>query len=139
MKSLTFHVKHGKWSADLQIPASDTLSTLAEAIIDAVGFYMDHCYGYYDNLKKHWQSNEEYTLFADVGQEAKANDTGVERTRIESVFQPKKKMLFLFDYGDDWMFTVTCTGELESPPFKGSKLLATKGEPPEQYPDLEDD
>jgi len=139
MKSLTFHIEHGDWSADLQIPAIHALSDLAEAIIDAVGFDMDHCYGYYDNLKKHWQSHEEYTLFADIGEEAKESDTGVQGTSIESVFKPGKKMLFLFDYGDDWMFPVTCTGELESKPFKRPKLLSTSGEPPEQYPDVEDD
>jgi len=37
MKSHTFHIEHGDWSADLQIPAIHALSDLAEAIIDAVG------------------------------------------------------------------------------------------------------
>lgn len=46
MKSLTFHIEHGDWSVDLQIPAIDTLAALAETIINAVGFDMDHCYGY---------------------------------------------------------------------------------------------
>ena len=138
MKSYLFQVGHGDWSAELQLTANHTLADLAYAIIQAVGFDMDHCFGFYNNLKRYHDSTEEYTLFADLGEECKEGDIGVEKTRIDEVFQPKKKMLFLFDYGDDWMFTLTCTGEVETKPFKHPKLLSTKGEPPEQYPECED-
>jgi hypothetical protein len=138
MKSLLFKVEHGDWSAQLQLPANESLETLAEAIIKAVGFDMDHCYGFYNNLQQYFQSTEEYTLFADIGEECKDGDTGVQGTRIDEVFQPKKKMLFLFDYGDDWMFPVTCTGEAEARPFKRPKILSAAGTPPEQYPDYEE-
>ena len=74
-------------------------------------------------------------LFADIGEECKDSDTGVQSTCIAEVFQPQKTMLFLFDYGDDWMFPVTCTGGAETKPFKRPKLLSTTGEPPEQYPE----
>jgi hypothetical protein len=127
MKSLTFKIEHGDWNAEIQLPDNITLDYLAHVIIDAVGFDMDHCFGFYDNLKEPYQSNQEYTLFADIGEEANANDPGVENTLVESVFKPKKTMLFLFDYGDDWKFLVTCTGELEAKPFKRPKLLATSG------------
>ncbi len=139
MKTLLFKVEHAGWSADLQLPANYTLDDLAHAIIEAVGFDMDHCYGFYNNLKRHFDSTEEYTLFSDIGEECKDSDTGVQGTCIADVFQPKKKMLFLFDYGDDWIFPVTCTGEAESKPFKRPKLLSTTGEPPEQYPELEEE
>lgn len=138
MNTLLFKIKHGDWSAELQLPVTSTLADLAETIIRAVGFDMDHCYGFYNNLKRHFDSTEEYTLFADIGEDSKDDDTGVENTRIDAVFAPKKKMLFLFDYGDDWMFQVTCTGEVESRPFRRAKVLSTTGEPPEQYPDWED-
>lgn len=49
-----------------------------------------------------------------------------------------KTLLFKFDYGDDWMFRVTCTGEAETKPFKRPKLLSTTGKPPEQYLDGDD-
>jgi hypothetical protein len=138
MKTLLFKVKHGAWSAELQLSANHTLEDLANAIIDSVGFDMDHCYGFYNNLKRYFASTEQYTLFADIGEESKESDTGVQSTGIAEVFQPKKKMLFLFDYGDDWMFPVTCTGEADSDPFKRPKILASKGKPPEQYPDWEE-
>lgn len=138
MKSLRFNVKHGKWSAELLLPASGTLEELANAIIKAVGFEMDHCYGFYNNTKAHFKSTEEYTLFADIGEESKDCDTGVQNTSISQVFQPKKKMLFLFDYGDSWMFLVHCVGEEESKPFKRAKIISTSGVPPIQYPRWED-
>lgn len=139
MKTLLFKVEHGDWSAELQLPAIENLETLAETIIKAVGFDMDHCYGFYNNLKRYYDSTEEYTLFADIGEDCKDSDTGVQGTSIDEVFQPKKRMLFLFDYGDDWMFPVTCTGEAESKPFKRPKILSTTGTPPVQYPSWEED
>ncbi|MFV0338254.1 MAG: hypothetical protein ACK5LK_08450 [Chthoniobacterales bacterium] len=48
-------------------------------------------------------------------------------------------MIFLFDYGDDWMFLVTCTKEEETRAFRKPKVLSKKGQAPEQYPDYEED
>ncbi len=138
MKTLLFNVEHVDWSAELQLPAIESLEELASAIIKAVGFDMDHCYGFYNNLKRYFDSTEEYTLFSDIGEDCKESDTGVQGTCISDVFQPEKKMLFLFDYGDDWMFPVTCTGETDAKPFKRPKVLSTKGEPPEQSPDCDE-
>lgn len=138
MKSLTFHIKCGGWSAVLQLPASASLESLAAAIIDAAGFDFDHAFGFYDNLKNPYRSTEEYTAFADMGEDAKEGDTGVVKTKVSSVFTTGKKMLFLFDYGDDWMFRVTCKGEGEGSAFKSAKTLSTSGIPPVQYPDEEE-
>ncbi len=139
MKSLLFKVEYGDWSAELQLPATATLENLACAIIDAVGFNMDHCFGFYDNLEYPYHSEEEYSLFADLGDDEEENNPGVQKTRIDSVFTPEKTMIFLFDYGDDWWFLLTCTGEAEVRTFKRPKLLSTTGTPPEQYPDWEEE
>jgi hypothetical protein len=59
---------------------------------------------------------------------------------IEEVFSPKKKMLFLFDYGDDWEFLITCTGVEESPNKRKIRtVISTKGTAPIQYPDYEEE
>lgn len=139
MKSLTFHIEHGDWSAELMLSAEHTLYDLAATIIDAVGFDLDHCFGFYDNLKSPYRSKQEYSLFADIGEDAKDDDPGVEDTPITVAFKPKKKLLFLFDYGDDWMFLVTCAGEENRRAFKRPKIVATSGTPPEQYPDWDED
>ena len=139
MKALTFKVEHGDWSAVLMMNSEHTLYTFADAIIHTVGFDMDHCFGFYDNLKRITPSKEEYTLFADVGEEASEHDTGVEQTLVATVFTPRKKMIFLFDYGDDWRFLVTCLGEEARRGFKCPKVLSNIGTPPVQYPPYEDD
>lgn len=139
MKSLTFKVEYDNWNAELQLPAAATLEDLASAIINAVGFDMDHAFGFYNNLRNPYRSTEEYTLFSDIGEDAKEGNTGVQSTRIDSVFTPKKTMIFLFDYGDDWWFLLTCTGETEGRAFKRPKLLSSTGKPPVQYPDWEDE
>jgi len=60
----------------------------------------------------------------------------VEQTLVSAVFRPKRKMIFHFDFGDDWFFLITCTAVKESDKKRRfKKVLATSGTPPEQYPD----
>jgi hypothetical protein len=97
----------------LAIPEGLTLYRLAEAIVDSFDFWFDHCFGFYDNINKRLDSKEGYELFADIGEESEFK--GVEKTRVNKVFDKiGKKMLFLFDYGDNWEFIVELVG-VESP------------------------
>jgi hypothetical protein len=64
----------------------------------------------------------------------------VQKTLVSAVFRPRRKMLFHFDYGDDWMFPVTCTAVKESTAKrKFKKVISTTGTPPVQYDYGEDD
>ena len=137
MNALKFKVTREEWSAELCVPAGITLHQLAETIIDAVGFDFDHCFGFYENLEWPHESEMEYTLFADIGEDAKENDPGVRNTTVSTAFHAGGKMIFLFDYGDDWMFLVECLEEVEMRAFKRPKILSTSGTPPEQYPDFD--
>ena len=126
---------------DIEIEGTKSLSDLAEAIIGAFDFAFDHAFGFYSNLKNPYErSGERYELFADM--EGTDSDAGsVERTKVAQVFSAiGKKMLFLFDYGDEWLFQV----ELVAVGGKAAKmryprLVATKGDAPEQYPNEDDD
>lgn len=137
MKSLIFHIEHGSWSSVLELPSENTLSDLAHTIIDAAGFDMDHCYGFYEDLGRGHQDAEHYTLFADIGEEVAPVDKGVETTSLDAAFEAEKQMIFLFDYGDDWRFLVTCTKEESGRAFKRPRILATAGTAPIQYPDYQ--
>ena len=122
---------------DIEIEGAKSLSALAEAIVGAYDFSFDHAFGFYSNLKNPYdRSGERYELFADM--EDTDSDAGsVERTRVAQVFNAAgKKMLFLFDYGDDWRFQVELTrlGE-KKPKARYPRLVATTGEAPSQYPD----
>ena len=48
-------------------------------------------------------------------------------------------MLFLFDYGDDWMFLVECKDLLDPTiKVKYPKVIEMVGKAPEQYPECEE-
>ncbi len=138
-QAITFKITHGDFSVNIVHPSNHTLEDLAESIISSVYFDMDHCYGFYSNLKNVMPSDEEYTLFADIGEDAEDHDRGVQTTLITEVFKPKKQLLFLFDYGDDWRFLVTCVSIEETKSmFRCPKILNATGTLPEQYPDYEE-
>lgn len=134
-----FTLTCGDFSAQVRISGSYALYDLAELLIEALGFDFDHAFGFYDNLKHPYRSEEKYTLFADMG-EAEDNESGVKATRVDSVFSPGKRMCFLFDYGDGWEFEVCCDAvEKRELKRRVRKVLSRNGEAPEQYPDWDEE
>jgi Plasmid pRiA4b ORF-3-like protein len=90
---------------DIELTGASTLAELAEAIVAAFGFDMDHAYGFYSKLTgKLFDSPRRFELFADIeGQSSRS----VESTRVITAF-PKvgSIMTFLYDFGDEWRFRV---------------------------------
>lgn len=127
------------FEATVAVSGRLSLYDLAAFLIDTLGFDFDHAFGFYDNLNNPYNSQEKYTLFADMG-ESEEGDPGVQKTCVEDVFAPEKEMLFLFDYGDDWMFLITCTAVEETKSRrKIRQVLSTEGDPPVQYPDCDEE
>jgi pRiA4b ORF-3-like protein len=124
---------------DIEIPDTKSLYDLGEAIVEAFDFDLDHAFGFYSKLKGHiFDSPVKYELFADMGE---SDAQSVKHTRISTAF-PKvgTKMIFLFDYGDDWRFHVEMIGKGQKQPrVKYPKIVASVGEAPEQYPDYEEE
>ncbi len=122
----------------ISIPTSHTLDKLALAVLDSFDFEMDHMYGFYDNLNNWVSSNEVYIM---EEEDDSQNFTGyVTKTTIGEAFEvPKKKMLFLFDYGDEWKFIIELqrVEPVEGKTKLAAKVIESKGEAPEQYPDFE--
>jgi hypothetical protein len=121
----------------ISIPTSYKLDKLALAVLDSFDFDMDHMYGFYDNLKNWSRSTESYIM-----EEEDAYDfTGyVTKTTIGEAFDvPKKKMLFLFDFGDEWRFIIELqrVEPVDGKTKLAAKVIESKGEAPEQYPDFE--
>jgi len=90
--------------------------------------------GFY-SFEKWFQAERAYELFKDVGEESSPNARGVKKITIAEAFSLDKKLLFLFDYGDEWKFTVEFTGT-EEPVYnrKYPLLISKTGKSPEQYP-----
>lgn len=117
----------------LAISEGFTLFSLAEAVIDSFDFDFDHAFGFYDNIERLTDSVEGYELFADIGEESKFK--GVEKTKVKEAFDKiGKKMLFLFDHGDEWRFIVELK-VVESPESEGKYpfVVESVGDVPPKY------
>ncbi|MFO8132998.1 MAG: hypothetical protein R6U10_03560 [Thermoplasmatota archaeon] len=122
----------GEVSRTLRMPGDTTLYAFAEAIMDSVGFHFDHPFGFYD-APRYTEAEEGYELFADM--EMDSDFAGVEETKVEQVYDRKgKKMLYLFDYGDQWHFVTELLEVDESSPCETIVVTDKVGTPPEQYP-----
>jgi hypothetical protein len=133
-----------RWSrsftGDIELPGDRTLYDLAEAIVRAYGFGLDHAFGFFPKLTGNiYDAKPRYELFADMGESD--GSLSVKRTAVSQAF-PKvgRKMTFLFDYGDEWLFRVELVGMGQKVPrARYPKIFASVGQAPEQYPDMEDE
>jgi hypothetical protein len=84
-----------------------------------------------------------YELFADMGGsfDPDNNARSVRKTKVKNVFtEVGQKMQFIFDYGDEWSFTIELTGYGEKIPHKQYPCMTDSfGPAPEQYPDWEEE
>lgn len=137
-KILTFKVSpYGESSIarELALAENQTLYNLAEAIVDSFDFDFDHCFGFFSSFEKWFRAERAYELFKDVGEEGSPNARGVKKITIAETFSLDKKLLFLFDYGDEWKFTVEFISKEESVYNRKYPFLISKtGKSPEQYP-----
>ena len=126
---------------DIEIDSGKSLYDLAKAIVRAFGFNFDHAFGFYTGLTgaTMMEAQPKYELFADMGEESDARS--VKRTPMAEGFPGVgHTMLFLFDYGDEWLFRVKVIGLGEKVArARYPKVLAKVGPAPEQYPEWDED
>jgi hypothetical protein len=125
----------GIWR-EVELAADQTLAELGEAIPAAFGFDDDHLWSFFLSGKP-WDRPSEYARLPDPpigGRKRGAGDLRVGDAPA------RREFLFLFDYGDEWHFGVKLvrTGEVE-PGARYPRVLASQGEAPPQYPDLDDE
>lgn len=123
----------------IAVKSDATLYDLAAAALDSFDFDMDHAFGFYDNLKRWTRSEEGYELFADMGE--RGEFPGVKRVKVARVFHTaNKKMLLLFDYGDEWHFVIQYLKDMEVPADrKLPVILESKGHAPDQNGGFDDE
>ena len=140
-----FHVAlHGRRSIwrDVELRSEATLSALAGAALRAFDFSLDHAFGFYPTAGRDmYRTMPRYELFFDMGEPAEDGVEGVERTEIETAFpEVGKRMVLLFDYGDEWLFDVELTAKGHTEPrARYPRLLRQGGKAPKQYPGFSDD
>lgn len=128
-------------SREIEIPANTSLYKLAEAIVKAYNFNFDHCFGFFSNITgaRYFDSEKKYELFTDLieeGEDLEPTGAGnVKKTKVSEVWQNiGDKMMFLFDYGDNWHFVVELTGFSKGKPKqKYPHILKKVGRAPRQY------
>jgi hypothetical protein len=125
---------------DIEIAADASLYKLAEWINRAYGFAFDHAFGFYSKMSGHFYSSPvKYELFFDMGDPSEGARSVKKTTVGEAYAKDKAKLLFMFDYGDEWLFK---TERLASGPkvakVKYPRIAKSEGEAPEQYPEYEE-
>jgi hypothetical protein len=124
----------------IQIAGTKSLYNFAKVITQAFDFCFDHCFGFYDSLKRQ-ETREAYELFVDLEQEGTPFARGVKKVKISQAFKfAGKKMIFLFDYGDGWQFHVELKEIRQADKWDLKPVILEKiGKAPLQYPPLEED
>ena len=123
----------------IAISGNKSLEHFAKVILSFFDFNCDHCFAFYGDIDKHPgpEQTEIYEAFVDIEGIEPTNDLAmsVKKTKIETAFKEVgKKMMFMFDYGDDWRFLI----ELKEMRDKQlgeylPRLLKSVGEAPPQY------
>ncbi len=123
-----FRVKLADWSAHIAMPASASLGTLADAILDAVNFDSDHLYAF-TYRDRFGAFRHAYHWYMDEGPSARDVQVG------ELPLREGGGMTFLFDFGDSWEFDLVLErSDPVDPGITDPKLGEEHGEAPEQYP-----
>jgi hypothetical protein len=127
---------------DIEVEASTSLYRLAKVITNAFGFDFDHAFGFYSGLTpaKLTRVDPRYELFADMG-EADPGVFSVKKTKVSRAFPAiGHSLIFLFDYGDEWLFRVSLReAGTKLPKVRYPRVVTIRGEAPPQYPDPDED
>ncbi len=129
---LTLKIKIVGWSCHIAIDNASTFEDLHFAIQDAVDFDDDHLYEFYFASTERSRNRNTVSSYEDANSVTLASVIPLQRG---------KKLFYLFDYGDNWVFQILPSSKNLLAPVKGAKypkLLSETGEKPLQYPEWEE-
>jgi len=127
-----FKVSLGKVWYRIAIPADRTVDDLALAILEAVDFDAEHLYefSYKNRFGVLGHVNHPYMDDGPWASEMLVGDLQL---------QVGQKMIFLFDFGDSWKFDIVLEQVDREMDIEEPEILELHGEPPEQYPEWDDE
>ena len=134
-------MRNPKIVREIEVLENTSLYKLAEAIVGAYNFDFDHCFGFFNKIaeNRYFDSEKKYELFTDLieeGEDIEPTGAGsVKKTKISEVWQNiGDKMMFLFDYVDNWQFVVELVGfDERKASQKYPRILKRVGRTPRQY------
>lgn len=121
-----------EWEGTIEIEASSTLEYLHFALQDILNFDNDHMYEFYvsrtERSRDRIRYDDENGLVYDL--------------TLEKLYPlgKNRKLFYLFDYGDHWLFKVTKSRKKAQDPIQSieyPRLIEEVGIKPEQYPSWE--
>jgi len=132
------------WEATIALDASSTLADLHHIIQQAVGFDNDHLYGFYvartpwSRDRVRYNGSEQDGWYDD--DEDEDEDDSASTTTLEGLFPlpADRRLFYLFDYGDNWIFQISRARNKPFEPEPGSEwplLIGERGDKPPQYPE----
>ena len=125
------HVSYNRgFSCVIRCSSSHTFMDLHNAIQEAFGFDDDHLYSFFLDGKR-YSSHAVHRPETEDYDSPKSNEYTLADARLRN----SQRILYLFDYGDQWEFSIIVKivkDEVDAPIVP--LLLKTKGKPPEQYP-----
>ncbi|MCL2399292.1 MAG: plasmid pRiA4b ORF-3 family protein [Defluviitaleaceae bacterium] len=130
MRIFEFKVSLGKKCYRvIQCLPHHTFDDLHNEIQEAFNFDNDHLYSFYLN-------GELYSPYAVHSPYAQLHPSSAKTLLSGTRLRDKQRILYHFDYGDDWMFDIVVgvtEPESEKLQFKKPKTIESVGEAPEQY------
>jgi hypothetical protein len=123
----------GPWEAAVELDADCTLDELHHIIQQAVEFDDDHLYEFF--VARTPRSRDRIRFDEENGE--------LYARTIASLFPlpPDRRLYYLFDYGDNWIFQVS---RARAKPFvpeaeaEYPRLISERGDKPPQYPDWDE-
>jgi len=126
---LTIKITQHEWSCTVEIEDSTSLEDLHYFIQSAVGFNDDHLYEFFVSNSERSRNRDLLSTYEDSGSVSLKEALPV---------PAGKKLFYLFDYGDDWLFRIALTRKA---PFRAVSGIEypnqthESGERPIQYPE----
>ena len=123
-----------KFSCVIRCSSSHTFEDLHNAIQEAVNFDNDHMYSFYLDGKAF--SDNAVNCAYDEGD---GSPTTNAYTLADARLRNNQRIMYLFDYGDEWRFNIVVKEVKEKTELpKRPVIMNVKGKPPEQYGDWDE-
>ncbi len=124
----------------MEIDSSTTLEDLHLVIQQAVDFNNDHMYEFYVSRTARSRDKRRFNNMEGYDFE---EDEDVSEVTLENLFplEKGKKLFYMFDFGDNWLFQVTKSRKKPTEPVKNTHypvLVESVGDNPQQYPDFDE-
>ena len=115
---------------NIEICGDNTLNQLCQIILEAFDFIDEHLYEFCMDNRMY----SEYSYQSDPEGDEPSTEIILDELRLEE----KQKFSLHYDFGDDWMFTITVSKINEIPEKMESRIIKSKGNI-QQYPDWDED